>query len=225
MAAYYGFKYARSADGSTPQSVRILPISSGAAGGLTVGDPVSITSGLVKGFTAGLSGGAVGVIVALGRTPASVAQSVSVGGLMTNFADASIGSNAFSATDTGWAAVVMADNAVFKTVFQGLSADAATAPTYAALIGTKMDLTNNSTGSTVVAYTAVATNHLDVNRSKLGVSGKATSPTDDVTIVGLASRGAITVKGTPVTYYPTTGSLTQGDEVYVTFNTVQFNPA
>jgi hypothetical protein len=221
MGAYYGFKYARSADGSTPQSVRILPVAD-TAGGLTVGDPVAVASGVVVGFTSGLSGGVYGVVVALGRTAASVAQSVSVGGYLTNFADPSNGSTAFSATDDGWAAVVVADNAVFKTVYQG--APSGTAPTYAALIGTQLDLSNNSTGTTIVDYAAVNTNHLDGNRSKLGAA-TFSSLSNDITVLGLASRGAITEKGVPITYYPSSGSLTNGDEIYVTFNTVQYNPA
>jgi hypothetical protein len=217
MSAYYGFKYARSTDGSVPQAVRILPITTAAAGGLTVGDPVTVTSGLVKGYTSGLAAGCYGVIVALGRTPTSVAQSVSVGGLLTNFADPSNGSTAFSASDIGWCGVVMVDGSVFKTVYQG--ATSGTAPTYAALVGSTVDLANATAD-----YSAVNTNHIVGNTSQLGVATFTTMDGDFV-ILGLASRGTTTTKGVPVTYFPTSGSLTAGDEVYVSFANTQFTQA
>jgi hypothetical protein len=140
-----------------------------------------------------------------------------VGGLMTNFSDPSNGSTAFSASDVGWAAVVMVDNAVFKTVYQG--ATGGTAPTYAALVGSSVDL-----GNAGVDYAAVNTNHIVGNTSQLGVATQTTMD-GDITILGLASRGTTTTKGTPITYYPSSGSLTAGDEVYVIFNNTQYTQA
>jgi hypothetical protein len=214
MTAPYGFKFARSFDGSSNAAVKILPVNPG-TGGIAVGDPITITSG--KAVCA-VGGDAVyGVCVSVSKTAAGTP----VGGALVNAADPSV--TALASGDVGYVAVVVADNAVFETVYLG-ETDSGSTITRAAAIGAVTDIGNFYTGSVVAFDSAIA--HQIGGISKLGASVDGSGANSNLTIQGIVATGGTTsTRSIPSTYVNVSGNVTAGDVLLVTFNTLQHDPA
>lgn len=218
MTAPYGFKYAHTFDGSGTSAIKILPVSSPGTGGLVVGDPVTVASGVARLALGGEN--VYGVICGLGKTTGQV-QSVAIGGNLANSIDPYI--NTLLTGDTGFVAVMPADNAVFRTVLAGVH-DGGTIPANRAIaIGTTLDIANYPV-ATVVELAAAAA-HSTNGVSKICAAVDGSSPSADLTIQGFAAiGGTLTTRSLPSMYNVTSATSVAGDEIYVTFNNVQHNP-
>jgi hypothetical protein len=218
MTAPYGFKFAHTFDGGSNASIKILPVSSPGTGGIAVGDPVTVSSGFAK---CAVGGDAVyGVCVSVGKTTGATQTPIPVGGDLVNATDPA--TQVLATGDTGFVAVVVADNAVFESVYIGVT-EGGTAPTYAAAIGSAADIGNYASGTAATFDAAAA--HIGGGISKLGVTTDGTGPNSDVIIQGIAAAGGtLSTRSLPTTYPKTSGSVTAGDVLLVTFNNVQFNP-
>jgi len=218
MTAPYGFKFARSFDGSSTAAVKILPVSSPGTGGIAVGDPVTISSGYAKCAVGGDP--VFGVCVAVSKTTGATQTPIPAGGSLTNATDPA--TTVLATGDTGYVAVVVADNALFESVYIGIT-EGGTAPTYVAAIGSSADIGNYASGTAATFDAAAA--HIGGGFSKLGVTTDGTGPNSDVTIQGvLAAGGSLSTRSLPTTYPKTSGSVTAGDVLLVSFQSVQFNP-
>jgi len=218
MTAPYGFKFAHTFDGSGTSAVKILPVSSPGTGGLVVGDPVTVASGFARLALGGESD--YGVVCGLGKNTGAV-QSIGIGGNLTNSLDPYV--NSIGASDTGYVAVMPADNAVFRTVLGGVH-DGGTIPaSRLAAIGTSIDIANAVSGSPVELSAAAA--HATNGVSKLCAAVDGSTPSGDLIIQGFAAiGGSLTTRSIPSPYNPTTATSVAGDELFVTFVNVQHNP-
>jgi hypothetical protein len=218
MTAPYGFKFAHTFDGSGTSAVKILPVSSPGTGGIAVGDPVTITSG--SAVCAKGADSVYGVVCGIGKTTGG-SQSVAQGGSLVNAIDPFV--QTLGSSDTGFVAVIPADNAVFRTVYLGTSESGA-AITRAASLGSAVDIGNGVSGS-AATYDALAA-HTSGASSKLGATIDGGSPNSELIIQGFSAiGGTLSTRSSPVTYTSAiTGNITAGDEIFVTFVNVQHNP-